>query len=84
MESICLYVIFSYLCRSPFRRYGLNHSQKQDYGNSLHKSRATLWLSFLVLFTCVKYIENITWLRGNMKFISSVEQDISRVSAANE
>ena len=30
------------------------------------------------------YIENITWLRGNMKFISSVEQDISRVSAANE
>ncbi len=22
------------------------------------------------------YIENITWLRGNMKFISSVEQDI--------
>ncbi len=29
-------------------------------------------------------IENITWLRGNMKFISSVEQDISRVSAANE
>ena len=30
------------------------------------------------------YIKNITWLRGNMKFISSVEQDISRVSAANE
>ena len=30
------------------------------------------------------YIENITWLRGNMKFISSVEQDISRVSEANE
>ena len=29
-------------------------------------------------------IENITWLRGNMKFISSVEQDISRVSEANE
>ena len=31
-----------------------------------------------------RYIENITWLRGNMKFISSVEQDISRVSEANE
>ena len=30
------------------------------------------------------YKENITWLRGNMKFISSVEQDISRVSEANE
>ena len=29
-------------------------------------------------------IENITWLRGNMKFISSVEQEISRVSEANE
>ena len=29
-------------------------------------------------------IENITWLGGNMKFISSVEQDISRVSEANE
>ncbi len=27
---------------------------------------------------------NITWLRGNMNFISSVEQDISRVSEANE
>ena len=31
-----------------------------------------------------EYIENITWLRENMKFISSVEQDISRVSEANE
>ena len=30
------------------------------------------------------YIENITRLRGNMKFISSVEQDSSRVSEANE
>ena len=29
-------------------------------------------------------IENIIWLRGNMKFISSVEKDISRVSEANE
>ena len=26
-------------------------------------------------------IENITWLRGNMKFISSVEQDIYYISA---
>ena len=32
----------------------------------------------------LKYIENITRLRGNMKYISSVEQDISRVSEANE
>ena len=30
------------------------------------------------------YIENITWLRGNMKFILSVEQDISRVIKMNE
>ena len=33
---------------------------------------------------CSKYIQNITWLRGNMKFISSAEQDISRVSEANK
>ena len=30
------------------------------------------------------YIENNTWMRGNTRFISSVEHDISRVSAANE
>ena len=30
------------------------------------------------------YIENNTWVRGNTRFISSVERDISRVSAANE
>jgi hypothetical protein len=29
-------------------------------------------------------IENNTWVRGNTRFISSVEHDISRVSAANE
>ncbi len=29
-------------------------------------------------------IENITWLLGNMNFISNVEQDISRVCEANE
>ena len=38
----------------------------------------------LLCFNKYKYIENITWLRGNMKFISSVEHDISRVSEANE
>ena len=27
------------------------------------------------------YIENSTWVRGNTRFISSVEHDISRVSA---
>jgi hypothetical protein len=32
----------------------------------------------------VRYIENNTWERGNTRFISSVEHDISRVSAANE
>ena len=31
-----------------------------------------------------RYIENNTWVRGNARFISSVEHDISRVSAANE
>ena len=30
------------------------------------------------------YIENNTWVRGNTRFISSVEHDISRVSVANE
>ena len=30
------------------------------------------------------YIENNTWVRENTRFISSVERDISRVSAANE
>jgi hypothetical protein len=30
------------------------------------------------------YIENNTWVRGNTRFISSVEHDISRVRAANE
>ena len=30
----------------------------------------------------VKYIENNTWVLGNTRFISSVEHDISRVSAA--
>ena len=29
-------------------------------------------------------IENNTWVRGNTRFISSVEHGISRVSAANE
>ena len=29
-------------------------------------------------------IENNTWVCGNTRFISSVEHDISRVSAANE
>jgi hypothetical protein len=31
-----------------------------------------------------KDIENNTWVRGNTRFISSVEHDISRMSAANE
>ena len=31
----------------------------------------------------IYHIENITWLRRNMKFIWSVEQDISQVSAVN-
>jgi hypothetical protein len=32
----------------------------------------------------INYIENSTWVRGNTRFISSVEHDISRVSAENE
>ena len=32
----------------------------------------------------MNYIENNAWVRGNTKFISSVERDILRVSAANE
>jgi hypothetical protein len=30
------------------------------------------------------HIENNTWVRGITRFISSVEHDISRMSAANE
>jgi hypothetical protein len=32
----------------------------------------------------IKYIENNTWVCRNTRFISSVEHDISQVSAANE
>ena len=32
----------------------------------------------------IKYIENNTWVRGNTRSFSSVEHDISPVSAANE
>ena len=37
---------------------------------------------FTVLF--IKLIENNTWMCGNMKFISSVDQDIAQMSKANE
>ena len=37
-----------------------------------------------IYINVVVYIENNTWVRGNTIFISSVEHDISRVSAANE
>jgi hypothetical protein len=47
------------------------------------------WVTSLLalLFHCLpslQYIENNTWVRGNTRFISRVEHDISRVSAANE
>ena len=34
------------------------------------------------IIECEFYIENNTWVRGNTRFISSVEHDISRVSAS--
>jgi hypothetical protein len=37
-----------------------------------------------IIIHIATYIENNTWVRGNTRFISSVEHDISRVSAANE
>ena len=40
-----------------------------------------------LLYTYVSYViytENNTWMCGDMKFISSVDQDISRVSKAND
>jgi hypothetical protein len=41
-----------------------------------------LTLSYVVRVDYI--IENNTWVRGNTRFISSVEHGISRVSAANE
>ena len=38
----------------------------------------------LHLLRLSEYIENNTWVSGNTRFISSVEHDISRVSAAND
>ena len=35
-------------------------------------------------FRTQNHMENNTWVRGYTRFISSVERDISRVSAANE
>jgi hypothetical protein len=48
----------------------------------LNKSTFSTKAENLVSF--IRYIENNTWVRGNTRFISSVEHDISRVSAANE
>jgi hypothetical protein len=45
----------------------------------------SITLSFIAILRPQVYlIENNTWVRGNTRFISSVEHDISRVSAANE
>ena len=48
------------------------------------KRRATSWNSPIQFHLVVIYIENDAWICGNMKFISSVDQDISQVSKANE
>jgi hypothetical protein len=37
-----------------------------------------------ITFFLIHPVENNTWVRGNTRFISSVEHDISRMSAANE
>ena len=41
-------------------------------------------LRFVGFYMAMKKIENNTWMYGKMKCISSVDQDISRVSKANE
>jgi hypothetical protein len=44
----------------------------------------SLSLSMKTIYIYIYYIENNTWVRGNTRFISSVEHDISLVSAANK
>lgn len=39
--------------------------------------------SKVVGMRCI-HAENNTWVRGNTRFVSSVEYDVSRASAANE
>ena len=50
----------------------------------MYLNNETNLASHPILHNYSLYIENNTWVRGNTKFISSVEYDISRVSAANE
>ena len=42
------------------------------------------FISYTPICSLSIYVENNTWICGNMKFISSVDQDISRVSKTNE
>ena len=58
--------------------------------NILNKTANTAFHVILLIYTNqpnyytdLQEIENNTWVRGNTRFISSVERDISRVSAAN-
>ena len=78
----------------------LNNNNNNIYsGSSTHRSvfqggpviyiyiiHGKLYYAYLktIKYLQVDYIENNTWVRGNTIFISSVEHDISRVSAANE
>ena len=43
-----------------------------------------MWWIIYCNYYLMEYIENNTCVLGNTRFISSVEHDISRVSAANE
>ena len=59
------------------------HQVTRNFCDYFHSSCVLMHMLFIINLMKV-YIENNTWVRGNTRFISSVEHDISRVSAANE
>ena len=64
---------------SQFARFLLHLIKKL---HNIFISYFNLVYTYSVHFTIL--IENNTWMCGNMKYISIVDQDISRVSKANE
>jgi hypothetical protein len=57
---------------------------KNSFIIAIVRQEFELKFSYYYRYYYILYIENNTWVRGNTRFISSVEHDISRVSAANE
>ena len=62
----------------------INIAQILHLSNFFELKRSLVYIHLQLRTRKVLDIENNTWVRGNTRFISSVEHDISRVSAANE